>query len=332
MTVIVKFFGEVDFLLHNYLFNVYNSLAQNLRHPIGLVVIIYITLLGFAISFGWIKLSISTLTKIVIKIGIVYTLALNWGFFSEYVVTLISGGANQLSAALMHSTQLSLPHVVGSGVNGALQTVLIEFTKIGTWIWHSGSWNNFAPYFTAMITWGFGYSLVLVVCFQLLIAKIMLAVLLSLAPLFVVFVLFQSTYGFFNRWLGALVGYALLPILVSAVLALSLDMSQWSIAGVYASKALNVSLVTFVPIMVVSFISIGLVQHVARLSHNIGGMITVFSSRANLATGLRGAVTGLVLPVGAMSGIGALNGAATARAVAKRTQKLMSIGENDDNE
>lgn len=258
LTIIERLFTELDLLLNNFVFNGYSALANYLKTPLGLSMVLYIILMGLSISQGWVKLAMGNLVKASIKLAFIYMAAMNWGWFSHTVVDSLNKGVGEIGSVLVSATPVPIPHFAGEGINGAMQSVLIEFTDIGNWIWNRGAWNNISPCFTAVLIWGFGYALILVAIFELVLAKIMLAILFSTAPLFIPFTLFKTTHGFFDRWLGACVGFALLMIFVSSMLALALSISQWAIADIYLSHAINVSLVGFVPVMIVGFIGVGI--------------------------------------------------------------------------
>ncbi|MBU0455997.1 MAG: type IV secretion system protein [Pseudomonadota bacterium] len=310
-TIIEQLFIELDLLLKDFVFNGYTSMANALRYPLALAMTIYIVFLGISISQGWVKLSMSVFVKSVLKLGVIYTLAMNWGFFSSYVVHLISDGASQLGSILADATPIPLPHFAGEGINGAMQSVLIEFTRVGSWIWDMGSFHNLSPYITAIIMWIFEYALMLVAVFEIVIAKVMLAILFATAPLFVGFTLFKPTQNFFTRWLGAIVGYALMLLFISAVLALVLSLSQWAVEDSYIHKALHISFVAFVPAMFSGFIGLGIITRVTELALSIGNMVTL-STGAAAVTGGIGAVVGGGLSVLKMplSGAGYLAGKA----------------------
>ncbi len=202
MTIVEKLFTELDILLSDYVFHGYNALVAYLKVPLSLAMVLYIVLMGLSITQGWIKLSMGNLVKSSCKLAVIYLAIMNWGWFNHTVVGLISTGAGQLGDVLVNATPVPIPHFTGGGINGAMQSVLIEFTQIGTWVWNRGSWHNLAPCFNALLIWGFGFALIMVAMFELILAKIMLAVLFATAPLFVGFTLFKPTQGFFDRWLG----------------------------------------------------------------------------------------------------------------------------------
>lgn len=294
MTIVEQLFQELDVLLNNYVFQAYHALSSFLKTPLSLAISLYIIVLGVSISQGWIKLSVSNLVKSTLKIGIIYTAAMNWSWFSQYFVSTINNGAGEIGSVLVSATPVPIPHFAGEGINGAMQSVMIEVTKIGAWTWDMGSWHNFGPRFTALMIWGFGYAYLLVSIFELVVAKIMLAILLATAPLFISFTLFKTTHGFFDKWLGACVGFALLQIFVSAFLALALSISQWAIGGTYVSHAMGITLVGFVPMMIVGFIILGSLLKVSQLAQSIGGVVSTSSASTLLAGAIGGAIGGSI--------------------------------------
>jgi len=294
MTVIEQYFTELDLILNHYVFNGYSTLANHLKAPLGLAIVLLIVLFGISIMQGWLELSMGNVVKAALKIGFVYMLAMNWGIFSEWIVKGIEGGAGEIGGWLVNATPLPnpIPHLAGEGIDGAIQSVFIEFVKIGAWVWDKGSWHNYAPLITGMLIWGFGYAMLLVAIFEIVLAKVMLAVLFATAPLFITFTLFEKTRSFFDRWLGAIVGFSLLMIFVNAMLGLALSMAQWAIGGVYLDHALHITVVGFIPSMVVGFLGVGIILKAAQLAQSIGGTVSTSSGSELMGAAVGGFIGG----------------------------------------
>jgi type IV secretion system protein VirB6 len=289
LTIVNDLLTQLDVLLKEYVFNGYSALSDQLKYPLGLAVVLYISLMGLSITQGWVKVSMGNFTKSAFKIGLIYMFAMNWGFFSDYVVRGIEQSAGEMGTILMNATPMHMSNFNGAGINEGLQFVLIEITKMGVWVLDQSSLHNFLmPFVCAIGIWGFGYALVLIALFEIVLAKIMLAVLFALAPLFMSFTLFKVTHVFFDRWLGAIVGFALVLIFISSVLALVLSLVQFAIGDVYATHRVNMSLVGFVPMMVVGFIGIGVMLYVAHLAQSIGSGMSTASGSALLAGSVGG--------------------------------------------
>jgi type IV secretion system protein VirB6 len=139
--------------------------------------------------------------------------------------------------------------------------------------------------------------LVGIAVFELALSKIMLALLFGTAPLFVAFTLFKATHSFFDRWLGAIAGYAFVFLFVSSILALVLYLADWVIVDSLENKGTSFSTVSFLPIALVSCLGIGITLSAARLAQSIGGTVTTASANSLLA-GMVGSAVGGVNALG----------------------------------
>lgn len=285
--IVIKFFNELNGILNHYIFNSYTTIAQHLKYPLAVSIILFITLIGIGVTQGRIQVSVQNFINSAVRIGLIYTFAMNWGVFSEWIVLGIEKSAEQVGDWFMLANPLTIPHFAGEGLYGGIQSVLIEFTKVGAWCWRMGSLHVIGPYFTALMIWAFGYLLIAVAMFQLILAKIMLALLFATAPLFISFTLFSVTLSFFDRWLGSIVGFAFVLLFISGMLVLVLHIAHWAVGGLFASRAMHISLVSFVPLMLVSFVSIGMLFTVAHIARDIGQSATLLSQTSQLASRVR---------------------------------------------
>ena len=292
-TFIAKLFNELDVLLHSFVNNSYSTLAHHLQKPLALAVVIYVVILGYAIANGWVRCSMGNLMKSVFKVGLIYVFAMNWDNFSRLVVNGIEGGTSEIAGWLMNGVNHGVFAFGNDSVNMALQKVFSEFTRIGDLLWAKGSWHAMGPLFDAMMVWACGLALISIAVFEIALAKIMLSILFGTAPLFIGFTLFKPTHGFFDRWLGAIVGYAFLFIFVSMTLALALTITEWSLGGILVGKVLHFSLVGWLPIAVVAFLGIGIILKASHMAQSIGGTVTTASGASMVAGAIGGAIGGV---------------------------------------
>ncbi len=291
--VIDSFFSQaLNPILHNFVYNAYTILANHLKYPLGLAVILYITLMGTSIMMGWTKLSINVFVKSAIKIALIYTFALNWGIFSQWIVTGIQGSAEQLGNWLLSATPIHIPQLGGSGIEGALQSVLTEVVRLSQWIFDQGSWHELGPCISAYFLLIFGSAVVVVGFFEIVLAKIMLAILFATAPLFISFTLFEKTHSFFDRWLGQIIGFSFLMIFVMVVLALSMSFMQWAIGDSYNQHGGTVTMLGFIPVMLVGILGVGLVIKVSHMAQSLGGAVSTVSGQQFIAGAVGGFVGG----------------------------------------
>lgn len=269
--IVLKLFDQIHGLLNHFVYDSYHQLANTLKTPLALCISLYVVVLGYSITQGWVQLSLKQLILLALKLSVIYSLAMSWDFFSHYIVDFIQQGSSQLASALLTSNKSFSSLDANQGIEGALQIVLTHFTKIGYWLWRQGSWHSFSPYFEAIIIWAVGLSLIIYALIQLIIANIMLSILFLLAPLFFSFLIFSSTSALFDRWAGHVIAYGLLIIFVSLLLSLVVSIVQWSIADITENNLLTTLFIsTFVPVSIVCLVSIALIKRVSDMAHDIG--------------------------------------------------------------
>src|SRR6202043_1079366 len=87
----------------------------------------------------------------------------------------------------------------------------------------NAGWTNPGPYIYGALVWVSVALFVGFSAFVVIFSKIMLWVLLSLAPIFIVLLLFNASSRFFNGWLAATVQNIIVPVIVYALLGFFLS-------------------------------------------------------------------------------------------------------------
>lgn len=288
--IVVRILTEIDMLLNNYVYNGYSALSDYMRIPLGVVAAIYIAILGYGVMMGWVSLKMSNFVKAVLKIGFIYMAVTEWGWVSQNFVGFINNAIGGLGDALISASPIHIPGA--DGINGAMQIVLIQFTKIGAVVFQTGGFTNFAGWLDGMIIWGFGYLMIGLALFEIILAKVMLAILFVFTPLIVTLCYFKPLQGTFDRWLGAIIGFALLQLFVTAALSLALSLTYWWEATNIGATALHIGNYGTLPVIIVGILCIGLIFKAAELAQNLGGTVTTASASAMLGGMVGGAVGG----------------------------------------
>lgn len=291
-TIIESVMTEVDYLLDNFIYDGYQALSSYLEVPLGIAIVLYIIFYGYSMVMGWSSVSIQSFSKSIVKISLIYTFAMHWSWFSEYFVRLLFDVSGHIGDVIVSSSTAKLPSFSKEGVNGALQSVLIELWKLGQWTWDGGSFTAWGPLFSGLALWVCGFLLVGIAVFEIIYAKCMLSILCVLAPLFISFTLFSATREFFNRWLGLCASFSFLLIMILAVVALSMSIDQWAVADAYISKGVNIPMLGFLTIIFVSLICVGLVRKVEMLALTMGSFVGVAISQSSIAQNISGFLGG----------------------------------------
>lgn len=213
---IIDFFMQLDVLMKHYVHDGYNALVQVLRIPLGMAISLYTSIFIYYWYAGEIRLTTKEISWAIIKVCLIYSLAMNWDFFSQYLVNFITDGANLVGSALIKAAPVHLPH--NENIANSLQLMLLGFLKFAQALFKLGSFHNPLPYFEGGVIYLVGGLLSLVAIIELAIAKIFLSILFAMAPLFCGLALFKTTQNLFDNWLREIIGFALWMIFVAAVL------------------------------------------------------------------------------------------------------------------
>jgi len=284
---LVNLANQIDVLTNHFVFDGYSALATLLRAPLGSMIVLYIVLMGYAMLRGVIQAPQQELMKFTIRAGLIYMCAMNWSFFSSHIRDLLVVGSESIANALL---KVAHAKVSGGSINQGLQDVLNEVISLGNDLFDLGSFRKLPPYFagsmvlfSGIITIGFAF-------FEIITAKLMMAIMFATAPLFIIFTLFDQTKMFFERWLGILVGFALVLIFVSSVVGFCMHLIHWTLAGFHVGQGGELNLAIWIPIFIVScFCVAGILQAVA-IAKSIGGSLCTSGGAAMMGGFIGGAL------------------------------------------
>jgi type IV secretion system protein VirB6 len=200
----------VEVAVKTYATDVSASLCAALM-PIALTgVTIYLIVIGWAIARGEVQNSISTLTWKVFKIGLIGAIALGGGAYQASVIDGISGiegvftnamGGKPGIGELIDDSILPMQAITGELFKRANASLI---PNVSLW--------------TAGILCTFGQVLVTIASLiPLLVAKVMVALLLAIGPVFVLLALWPATQRFTEAWLTATLSSVMTVAVIAAV-------------------------------------------------------------------------------------------------------------------
>lgn len=173
------------------------------------VMTLYVALLAFGLITGRARLTLSGAAPRVFALGLVLAMATAWPAYQTVVFDLLSRGPDQIASAF-----------VGNGGSATLafaqrlDGVFGRYLDLAQTLQAQGQQASPNLQMAAKLAWGGSLLLILSTAGLLVMARVVLAVLLALGPVFVVFALFSGTRGLFEGWLKTVVAFALLPLLI----------------------------------------------------------------------------------------------------------------------
>ena len=272
--IIIQYQVEINAMLHEFVYSGYNAMCHYVHTPLKLCILLYIILLGFGIMYGTIRMPFVTVIKAAVKLGVIYTFIMNWGNFSNTVIELFQKSSGAVGAALLDVTPISLPHFAGEGTTGALQSVLVEVAAVGDLLFSRGSIYHLGALLDGIFIWLSGFAMVALAFVEITIANVLLSILFVAAPLFIIFTLFKTTQGFFDRWLGTLAGCSFVLIFINIIISLNMSILQEVVGYYYENGIDSMHVISFVPFVIISVIAIIMLRRTTLLAMNIGGVLS----------------------------------------------------------
>lgn len=186
----------------NRLFGSGGQLAFALTIVLGL----YVGFFGISLMLGRSSLSVRALLPKMMTLGLVLTFATSFVAFSSVFYNIFIGGPDQIAGILT-----GVP--IGSGAESATgvfaQKLDVVFRAIQQ---ASGDTKDISAFSPPGMMWLGAMLLLLGTVGLLVTARIGLALLLAVGPIFVVLALFEGTRGLFTGWLKGLVMLAVAPL------------------------------------------------------------------------------------------------------------------------
>ena len=171
---------------------------------------LYIAFFAISLLTGRSRIGITALTPRMMTLGLVLTFATSWLAYQSVVWNLAVGGPDQIAGVLMGSQ--------GSATLMFADRIDLVFNAIAETADQAGGGQlaaagaNAGSFTPINLMWLSAMLLLLGTVGVLVTARIALAVLLALGPIFVVFALFSGTRGLFVGWLRGVVLTAVTPL------------------------------------------------------------------------------------------------------------------------
>lgn len=199
-----------------------------------IVMTLYVAFFALSLLTGRSTLGLSALTPRMMTLGLVLTFATSWVAYQGVVWNLAVGGPDQIAGLLMGTT--------GSATQMFADRIDIVFAAIAEAAKSAGGGENAAAAGTFTppnLVWLAAILLLLGTVGILVTARIALAVLIALGPIFVIFALFPGTRGLFAGWLRGVVLLAIAPLFAVLCGGLTLELAVPVIAALRGPEGID---------------------------------------------------------------------------------------------
>lgn len=212
--------GNVSEQAFNRLFGDDGQLAFALTIVLGL----YVGFFGISLMLGRSNISVRALVPKMMTLGLVLTFATSFVAFSSVFYNIFIGGPDQIAGILTGTRGESATMVFAQKLDVVFQAIQQA----------SGDTSNISAFSPPGMMWLGAMLLLLGTVGMLVTARIALALLLAIGPIFVVLALFDGTRGLFTGWLKGLTMMALAPLLAVLGGSIMLEISVPVLAALVA--------------------------------------------------------------------------------------------------
>ncbi len=217
--------AKVDEVLAQYINGTSAAVSSYAGSIAAVGLTIYFVYMSYAAARGDLSEPFSKLTKDLMKIALVLTVALGGGAYQQYVIGFAHGIVNDLTSVVT----LGEAKTVGAAIDFANSGCVVLPGKPDC-ISYDGVFLTLAigqpnwmgmpdPLYTVVFLIILLAQLIIsVLCIlPVILSKVGMAVILGIGPIFVLLALFPVTVKHFEAWLAALIGFVLTLVLVAAV-------------------------------------------------------------------------------------------------------------------
>ncbi len=204
-----------DAAIDTFVFDAWVSFNAAANDWITGLMVLFVIIMGYLMLIGRLQLSLADLFPRLFKLGFIYVLVTNVALLISIVFRLFTDIPEAIATSLLTTAGGS-----AAGINASVGDIYDRGLQSAALLWNNGGLTNPGPILLAAVVWLVTLLTVGYVTFLLMLAKLAIAVLLALAPFFLLLTLFDASRPLFEGWLRQVITFALIPVLTYAMLLL----------------------------------------------------------------------------------------------------------------
>ena len=219
-------FTNLNSNLATYWQDVATNMATAITPVATTLITIYVILWGWSMIRGVISEPITDGVSRILRLAIIVGIALNVGQYNTYLADMLWNSPDALATIVAPSYSSDTTNMQ------YLDTLMGQFYDMGTIFTDAADQNSIAGipnpslWITGMCINATGLIVTGYAAFLLILAKMGLAILLGIGPIFILLTVFEPTKRFFDAWLGQSVNFVFLALLTAAAIKLIITLVQ----------------------------------------------------------------------------------------------------------
>lgn len=310
-SVLTSLYDNVSRLVNSQIASNVTLISSAISPLILAAIMAYCVYVAWQIVTAQNDMFITDILKNIVMIVLVGAVCYSAGYYQKYVTPFVLNAGDDLSSAIFGENGVSTNMLdqFMSEINKSLEKMQ-EKMKFG---WRDNWGLGMQAVFYWLLLWITSGVFALYATAYLLVAKLMVAILLSVGPIFICLAIFPVTRSMFTSWCGQCANYVLLTLGYSIVLKLFINFINQQ----FNTEELNFQGVY--QIVIVMFIGVYIMGQVGTLISSLTGGVGINSLNGGLNRAFGRAGNG---------GFGAakMAGAKSAQMASKLVSKIKNIG------
>lgn len=257
----------VDETTKQYVQETYQALSGYINGLITVVGTLFIMLYGYNVLYKKVPLEGMMMAQKITQLAIVLTLVLSWQTYHQFLYDVFTNEPAEITKVLSKTHDSSLE---------ALNRVWKDGVTAASDLWEQADWKNIQYYLYAIAVYGATFLNCIYALCLLVYAKMALAFLLAIGPLFLLLMLFQATRELTAGWIKGLFYFALIPVIAIAILTMTTVIAektlpilqQSAIEGALDNKGL-------VPFIALSFLNAFLLKQTLTIAAMLSSSVSL---------------------------------------------------------
>jgi type IV secretion system protein VirB6 len=264
----------IQALLSGFIEKTYGFISATFKTPLLICLLLYVILVGYGVINGWFQLVWKEFSLVIIKLVGVTALMLNWPIFQTVLVDFFTVGATELVQTLTSHVFYQSSISMNGTTESLSQGLLVEVASVGLWVWKMASFSSYVPILLGLVIWICGIGVILYGIIQIMISKIMIALLLASAPFVLVFGFFEATSKIVWSWLQLLLSNFITLFLVSIALNLSFYLLHAMFDELYKTQAKGIQVLQLIPVILMSVLSFFMIKRCVLAAQYMGSQLS----------------------------------------------------------
>lgn len=248
--------------------NTFLSLVTASGTLVGYMAVLAVALVGMNMMIQFRPISWPATIGLMIKLALIGIFAWNWNQFWN-VANAIIKAIEAIAAQILVSAGSSwggstIADGFGAAIDRVIEKLSIASTNIAS---EMGGW-----FMGGLVGFACTVGLVLIgaaSAVMILFPKVVITILLGLAPIAIAMTLFDNTKNYFERWASACVSWALYPIFIASIFAIMIGMGNKMVADIGTDSFGSIG--AFIPFLILEALVVICIACLPMLVSSVSG-------------------------------------------------------------